>query len=191
VGHSGCGTSASSSALPNFNLTTGVGTAAGKVSAASCGSTNGTVGESIDLELGDLPIDPTTGAHNFSSTWSLHYTVKLAATAGKKGQMALAEVVGYASTFIEDETNDTTFFSAVSPFLVKEITTSTYSHTVSKEKTTSWVDAHLKASHTYLFVVELEFSIVVTACITKCTASASLAMATGADGATLESVTYK
>jgi len=191
LGHQGCRTTAVASVLPFFNLTTGVGKESAKVTAASCGSANSTVALDMIVDFLSPEFSTTTGAHNLTATWTLHFTEALVATPGSTKQHALAFVLVGAASIITDLTNGTDFLSSNAPQIEKEISTGSYSHTYTGLKGVSWVDATLKKSHVYEFSVEIEVDLEVSVTSGTTSASASVNMGSGAYHATLDSVTFK
>ncbi len=184
----GCGSTAAVSTLPFFNATSGVGSLAGKVTSKNCG----TVASNRSLELSVEYVSPdfttTTGSHNVTATWSLTFSAKLAAT-GTTSDPALAvvEVVLYSS--LDDQTNESTIGVVPAAPLVKEITTGTYSHTFSKETEKLSIVHALKKGQSYDFQLEVLVLLATSVAPGGTSASASITMSGGSDGATLKSVT--
>ncbi len=186
----GCGQTASVSVLPQINLTTGKAIADAKDSSRSCGTANSSVELVLyaDYESGEFTT--TAGVHNLTATWSITLKINLTAKSGGTGQLAESFFAADAATYIYDETNSTEFGSTTPAVLDNFIESGSYSHTYSSVKAQSWVDAKLVKSHTYAFGVDLIIYIATAVTPGKSTATASLTMSGGKDGATLKSISF-
>jgi hypothetical protein len=168
----GCGSSATVTIFPSFNLTNGLATGSGKASSKSCGAGNSSEGLEMGAEYLGPEFTTTSGSHNVSAIWSADFSVNLASTGtASHGAQAGFEVFAFES--VNDVTNGTTHTSLGSFAVFDEITSGTYSHTY-KVSVKSWVVSTFKASHTYSFEVELETYVFSNVAPGGGTASASL-----------------
>jgi hypothetical protein len=185
---SGCGSTAAVSALPTFNTTNGVGTFAAKTTSKNCGTTPSNRTLELTLEYIGPAFTTTSGSHNVTPAWVLTFSAKLAAS-GATGKLAESIFEVLATTFLEDTTNGTNVRIATLVPAYDEITTGSYSHTFSKLSAKPSAVATLKKGHDYEFQVEIVVILGTEVAPGATSASASVTMSGGSDGAKLASVT--
>lgn len=185
---SGCGSTAAVSTLPFFNTTNGVGKLAAKTTSKNCGTVASNRTIQVSVEYVSPEFTTTTGSHNVTATWSLTFTGKLAATGTTSDpSLAVLEVLVY--TFLDDTSNSTTLGTVAAAPAAKEITSGTYSHTFSKVTEKVSLVRSLVKGQSYEFAVEVLVLLSTSVAPGGTSASASVTMAGGSDGATLKSVT--
>jgi len=184
----GCGSTAAVSSLPIFNTSNGIGTLSAKATSKNCGS----AASNRSLELSVVYVSPsfstTTGSHNITADWLVTFIAKLAAT-GTTGHPATGIFEVSALSLLVDETNDSTIKTSSALVAFNEITTGTYSHTFSKVAAKLSTVATLKKTQKYDYELEVLVLLGTSVAPGGTSASASVTMSGGANGATLKSVT--
>jgi hypothetical protein len=186
----GCGSTVAVSALPFFNTSSGVGTFAAKATSKNCGSTWSNRSLALTVEYVSPTFTTTTGSHNITADWVLTFVAKLAAS-GTVVDAPLAVFDIFTVTYLVDQTNDSSFPQVSALVAFNEITSGSYSHTFSKVAAKPSLVAHLKATHTYELELEVYALVGTGVPVGGTSASASISMSGGAQGATLKSVTIK
>jgi hypothetical protein len=183
----GCGTTAAVSALPFFNTTSGVGTAAAKVTSSNCGSIPSNRSVEVTTEYVSPSLTWTGGTLNVTSNWVLDFSAKLAASGTTSHPaMAIFEVLVQGSLY--DETNGTTVKLATNLAAFDQIASGSYAHTFAKLAQKLSLVTTLKKGQTYEFDLSI-FSLMDTSVAPGGTsASAAVTMSGGSFGATLKSV---
>lgn len=185
---SGCGSTAAVAVLPFFNTTSGVGTGDAKSTSSNCGTTPSNRSVELFIEYVSPTLVWAGGNINVTATWLLHFGAKLAATGSTSHPAtALFEVIAQASLY--DATNGSTVKEAASSGAFNEISSGTYAHTYSKLTVKTSLVTALKKGQSYEF--DLEIFIITDTSVAPggTSASSTVTMAGGSDGATLNTVT--
>jgi hypothetical protein len=186
----GCGRSLSIPVLPAFNLTTGIANESAATSAHSCGTADSYISVELLAGLESATFTGKGGLQHLKATWVLTLTAKVKDAPGPSPQFVTAGFVVSGLLYIIDLTNGTEWTSS-SPSVSYIFTgAGSLSHTYSKVHVTAYLNATLKASHTYSYAVLVATSVGVNLTPGTCAGSASVNMGSGGKSASLATLSF-
>ena len=186
---SGCGTGVSLPVLPYFDLSTGIALESVGATAVSCGSANSTVYAESAAGLVSTSFKAKAGTDTVTSSWLLSFSVDLVATHGTGTEAAHAEFAVFLEFELLDVTTNSVIYQSNYPELYDEITTGTYTHTYTDIPETVDIYSSLVKGQMYEYEAVALAAVLVFVTPGSDSASASVTMGSGAEGATLSSLT--
>ena len=183
----GCGGSASVTAWPALNLTTGHATYAFGVKQVSCGT-------DINSTFADAgayiytPISLATGPQSVETNWKATVAVKLVATPGSTDPTVLSDFSLYPYVYVYDSTNDSIVRETGATSVSDAISTGTFSKTYTNFYFHDWVNYTFNSAHTYYLATYFLAEAYAEAGPGSSSATASINMASSSHRAILESI---
>ena len=183
----GCGGSASVTAWPALNLTTGHATYAFGVKQVSCGTDiNSTFADAGAYVY--TPISLASGPQSVETNWKATFAVKLVATQGSAGQTVLSEFFVYPYEYVYDSTNGTVEDETGHTSVGGSISPGTFSKTYTNFNFHDWVNYTFNSSHTYYLYTYFFAFAYAEAGPGSSSATTSISMASPSHRAILESI---
>jgi len=183
----GCGNTMTLSALPYFNMSSGIGYTSARSTSVPCQGANSsnTVNPMFGLFTNGFAA-PTGGTFHFKETWVLSFSVKLSVKPGTTSGSPYAFFYVYPTAQVENVSGG--FWSQnYSTTLTYAVFSGSYSHTYSNVRMTVWLNATLpvNATDTYTYFTWMNVVLATGAPVGTQATSASLNMATNGHHATL------